>query len=86
MPYLPLQLNYGLIAMYNVSARKSSIRNIKAPDGFNWGTIYQISPYGIPSYRTVGQSCLFSGKDIVCTLVFAHKGYLYYRDWETRLP
>ncbi len=73
--YLPLQLNYGLIALYNIGNRDSSINHIEAPKNFNWGTIYQISPYGIPSYRAVGQSVLFGGEDVICTLTYATVGY-----------
>ncbi len=73
--YLPLQLNYGLIALYNIGDRGSSIHNIQPPQNFNWATIYQISPYGIPSYRTVGQSVLFGGEDVICTLTYATVGY-----------
>ncbi len=73
--YLPLQLEYGLIALYQISDRRSSIHNIKAPQNFNWGTIYQISPYGIPYYRSVGQSVLFDGRNIICTLAYSHAQY-----------
>ncbi len=72
--YLPLQLSYGLILIYNVLPN-SSINHIKAPPNFNWGTIYQISPYGIPDYRSVGQSGLFEGKNIICTLAVSHHNY-----------
>ncbi len=74
--YLPLQLSYGLIAIYNIQNSKySSINHIQAPTNFNWGTIYQISPYGIPSYRAVGQSVLFGGEDVICTLTYANTQY-----------
>ncbi len=73
--YLPIQLNYGLIAIYHISAVESSINHIQAPKNFNWGSIYQISPYGIPSYRSVGQSVLFGGEDVICTLTYATVGY-----------
>lgn len=72
--YLPLQLNYGIIAIYKVRNR-SSINNIAAPSGFNWGTVYQISPYGIPDYRSVGQSVLYKGEDTICQLAYARTLY-----------
>lgn len=72
--YLPLQLNYGLVMLYNISQR-SEINNFRTPDGFNWANIYMMSPYGIPSYRSVGQSCLFNGRDIVCQLAIHRTQY-----------
>jgi hypothetical protein len=68
--YLPLQLNYGLLMLYNIHGQRSVSHGFVAPKGFNWGTIYQISPYGIPQWRTVGQKVLFSGGDEVCVLAF----------------
>lgn len=65
--YLPLQLNYGEVMLYNIQQR-SEINRFRAPDGFNWANIYMMSPYGIPSYRNVGQSCLYKGTDAICQL------------------
>ena len=71
--YIPIALNEGLVMLYNIQPR-SSINNIKAPDGFNWGSIYQISPLGIYN-AMVGQSVLFSGRDIVCRLAVSSVQY-----------
>ena len=73
--YLPLQLNYGLVMLYNIKPNRSSINNFPAPSTFNWANIYQISPYGIPYYRTVGQSVLYNGTDIICSLAIHQVQY-----------
>lgn len=67
--YLPLQLQYGEVMMYHIRGQRST-GGFTAPMGFNWGTIYQISPYGIPSYRSVGQEALYKGTDAICQLAF----------------
>ncbi len=76
--YLPVQLSYGEVCIYKVH-RRSSIHNIKTPmqppKAFNWGTIYQISPYGIPAYVNVGQSVLYDGRAQVCILAYAGHNY-----------
>lgn len=71
---IPVALGYGLIALYNVDNR-SSLHNINAPDGFNWANVYQLSWYGIPNYIGVGNSVLFKGADLICTLAFSRKQY-----------
>lgn len=74
MAYLPLQLNYGIVMLYHIRGQ-SSVGGFSAPIGFNWGTIYQISPYGIPNYRSVGQEALYSGKEVICQLAFHDTNY-----------
>ncbi len=73
MGYIPISLAYGDIAVYKV-VNRSSIHNIKAPKHFNWASIYQISWYGIQQ-AAVGQSILFSGQAVICSLQYAHHQY-----------
>jgi hypothetical protein len=61
--------------LYNIQAQRSISHGFVAPQGFNWGNIYQISPYGIPIWRNVGQEVLFAGKDVVCQLAFKGTAY-----------
>lgn len=62
--YLPIQLAYGNIAVYNVVPR-SAINHIPAPKGFNWANVYQISEHGLEQGTVVGQSILFKGTKII---------------------
>jgi len=70
---LPIQLSYGLISIYHVRPR-SLVYNFPAPIDCNWGSVYQISPFGI-TYSVVGQQVLFKGTDAVCTLAIRNKSY-----------
>lgn len=70
---LPIQLSYGLISIYHVRQR-SLVYNFPSPPDCNWGSIYQISPYGI-TYSSVGQQVLFKGTDAVCRLAIRNKVY-----------
>ncbi len=71
--YLPLELGYGRLAIYNVR-RRSLFHNIQSPTGFNWGSVYQIAPFGIYSAQ-VGDSVLFQGSDQICQLAYATVHY-----------
>ena len=51
------------------------VNNIQAPTNFNWGTVYQISPYGITRGASVGQSVLYNGKEITCSLAFSGRKF-----------
>ena len=62
----PIILNYGLIAVYGIT-QVDSINNINAPQDFNFGTVYQISPYEVVRVH-VGSKVMFNGTKAECTL------------------
>jgi len=70
---LPLILNYGLISLYRVS-QADGTRGISAPPEFNFGSVYQISSYGV-QYVQVGDKVLYNGRDVKCLLAFHGKQY-----------
>ena len=61
-------LAYGLVMLYNIKGR-SPYNRIKAPDGFNWGSIYDISPLGGGS-AAYNDWVLYNGAEQVCVLAF----------------
>ena len=64
-------LAYGLVMLYNIRNR-SPYNNIQAPPDFNWGSIYDISPFGGGS-ATYNQWVLYNGKDAICQLAFGRR-------------
>jgi hypothetical protein len=69
-----LVLAYGSLSVYQIRNR-GRINNIQAPPNFNWGTVYQIAPYGITRGTAVGQSVLYNGKETTCTLAFSGRTF-----------
>lgn len=61
-------LAYGLVMLYKIRNR-SPYNNIQAPSGFNWGSIYDISPFGGGS-ATYNEWVLYKGDEQVCQLAF----------------
>lgn len=72
----PLTLAYGEISVYRVrgTGTVSPIHSIPTPANFNWGTVYQISDYGIV-YTSLGQWVLFNGASVVCKLAIGDQSY-----------
>ncbi len=68
--YLPLTLNTGEVMLYKIR-QHSLVNNYPAPANCNWGSIYQISPFGIYN-AIVGQSVLYRGEDVICTLALGN--------------
>lgn len=73
MNNLPLNLAYGEISIYGIN--NPGITGISPPSGFNFGNVDQISQYGI-SYTSIGQSVLFKGDSIICTINYTSGRYL----------
>ena len=68
-------LAYGLIMLYNIRQR-SPYNRIKAPEGFNWGSVYDISTFGGGS-ATYNDWVLYKGDQQICILAFGGRNNQY---------
>lgn len=75
MDTYPLTLQYGIVSVYKLSNR-STFHNIKAPNNFNWGTVYQISNYQI-NMAQLGDCWLFNGSNVICRLAVQSVSYFF---------
>ena len=64
-----VNLAFGLLMLYDIRDR-SPFSRIKAPEHFNWGTVYSISPFGGTLATQENDVVLFNGETAVCMLAF----------------
>lgn len=80
---LPIFLPYGVVSIYGVGSL-TGINNIVQPIGYLWGTIDQVSQYGI-AWSIPGTSVLFPDSEVVCRLAYPPDNTSYTLIQETNL-
>jgi hypothetical protein len=68
MSVIPSYFGSGIVGIYGLGSA-DSVEGMTPPDGFFWGSIYQLGDTSWP-YPQIGDNVLFNSSEIVCRLSY----------------